>query len=40
MAPTMIVFYSWCEMREPRGEGGETGKGKLVRESFIHEVDA
>ena len=25
-------------MREPRGEGGETGKGKLVGESFIHEV--
>ena len=26
-------------MREPRGEGGETGEGKFVEESFIHEVD-
>ena len=27
---------SWCGMRKPRGEGGETGEGKLVGEvSFM-----
>ena len=34
----IFQLYSWCGMREPRGEGGETGEGKFVGESFIYEV--
>ena len=26
----IFQYYSWCGMRELRGEGGETGEGKFV----------